>query len=224
MHETEGREVGFCARSQMWPFSDLCVPFLTVPPPAWPGPCRCCWSRFEGLGLFPSNQPAACLYPSAAPADSRSTRRATWDGVISQKHQRSGQDYHIDTCDKRRRSGSGEILPIACWAVSLLLRPTLCPQTGGGIATVIVFSGFLIDRYGVIKNTHGHTTTRAWTHNTPGCSKQNTSRCCWRWTQSSETQEVYKLVTKGQHIWWQDAEICSKAHKIWTNFMLIERK
>lgn len=51
------------------------------------------------------------------------------------------------------------------------------------------------------KNTHRHTKTQAWTQNTPGCSKQNTSRCCWSRTQSNETQEVYKLVTKGQHIW-----------------------
>lgn len=63
-----------CVGSQMWQFSDLFVPFLTVPPPGWSGPCRCCWSRFEGLGLFPSNRPAACPYPSAAPADSRSRR------------------------------------------------------------------------------------------------------------------------------------------------------
>lgn len=59
---------------------DLWVPFLTGPPPAWPGPCRYCWSPFEGPGLFPSIQPAVCPYPSAAPAGSRSTRR---HGIIS---------------------------------------------------------------------------------------------------------------------------------------------
>lgn len=55
--------------------------------------------------------------------------------------------------------------------------------------------------YSINTELEKHTKTQAWTQNTPGCSKQNTSRCCWSWTQSNETQEVYKLVTKGQHIW-----------------------
>lgn len=158
----------------MWRFSDLFVPFLTVPPPAWPGPCRCCWSRFEGLGLFPSNRPAACPYPSAVPADFRSTRRVTWDRVISQKRQwfgswQSQQDPWQQGKVNRDHDCSrpGLILHTACWAVSLFLRLTSRRRTRGGIASV-VFSSFFFNQYGVKKthtgtqrHKHGHKTLPA---------------------------------------------------------------
>lgn len=44
--------------------------------------------------------------------------------------------------------------------------------------------------------------------NTWGCTTQNTSRCSYT-LQFNETREVYKLVTKRQHIWVQDRETCS---------------
>lgn len=86
-----------CFSLQIWRFRDLLVPFRTVPPPVWPEPCRCCWSRFGGPGLFPSGQPAVCPYPSAAPTDSRSTKRATGQGIIRSLNGSGQDEIHDNT-------------------------------------------------------------------------------------------------------------------------------
>lgn len=51
------------------------LPFLTMPPPRWPGQCLCYWSQSAETLPCLSDFPAACLCPAAAPADFQSDRR-----------------------------------------------------------------------------------------------------------------------------------------------------
>lgn len=127
------------------------VPFRTAPPPVWPEPCRCCWSPFEGPGLFPSIQRAACPYPSAAPTDSRSTKESDGDRELSEASTVRIKTRSVTT-QEGRRSRPGFILHTG----SLRLRLTSRRRSGGRVAAVIVFSGFLFDQCGVRK-THKDT-------------------------------------------------------------------